>query len=56
MLMRHSRVEEDGTYVPPRNAKLTWGTMTLIRTDIVVSDWVNGRGGWGVGWRPNVGY
>ncbi|KAK7091567.1 peroxisomal acyl-coenzyme A oxidase 1-like [Littorina saxatilis] len=35
MLMRYSQVLEDGTYVKPKNSRLTYGTMTLIRSGIV---------------------
>ncbi|KAK7502853.1 hypothetical protein BaRGS_00005802 [Batillaria attramentaria] len=35
MLMRYSQVLEDGTYVKPKNDRLTYGTMTLIRSNIV---------------------
>ncbi|XP_063149124.1 peroxisomal acyl-coenzyme A oxidase 1 isoform X1 [Candoia aspera] len=35
MLMKHAKVEPDGTYVKPLNAKLTYGTMVFIRSMIV---------------------
>ncbi|KAH3748665.1 hypothetical protein DPMN_183113 [Dreissena polymorpha] len=35
MLMRYSRVERDGTYVPPKNAKIAYGSMVFIRAMIV---------------------
>uniref|UniRef100_A0A8C6YGT9 Acyl-coenzyme A oxidase n=1 Tax=Naja naja TaxID=35670 RepID=A0A8C6YGT9_NAJNA len=35
MLMKHAKVEPDGTYVKPLNAKLTYGTMVFIRSIIV---------------------
>ncbi|XP_058021927.1 peroxisomal acyl-coenzyme A oxidase 1 isoform X1 [Ahaetulla prasina] len=35
MLMKHAKVEPDGTYVKPLNAKLTYGTMVFIRSFIV---------------------
>ncbi|XP_060068145.1 peroxisomal acyl-coenzyme A oxidase 1-like [Ylistrum balloti] len=37
MLMRYSKVLEDGTYVKPPNAKISYGTMTLIRVRIVAN-------------------
>lgn len=37
MLMGHSRVETDGTYVPPPVAKVSYGTMVFIRSDIVMN-------------------
>ncbi|ETE62771.1 Peroxisomal acyl-coenzyme A oxidase 1 [Ophiophagus hannah] len=35
MLMKHAKVEPDGTYVKPLNTKLTYGTMVFIRSFIV---------------------
>jgi acyl-CoA oxidase len=35
MLMKHARVEPDGTYVPPPVAKAAYGTMVFVRADIV---------------------
>ncbi|XP_044309580.1 peroxisomal acyl-coenzyme A oxidase 1 isoform X5 [Varanus komodoensis] len=35
MLMKHAKVEPDGTYVKPLNDKLTYGTMVFIRSIIV---------------------
>ncbi|CAL1530163.1 unnamed protein product [Lymnaea stagnalis] len=35
MLMRYSQVLEDGTFVSPKNDKLLYGSMTLIRAQIV---------------------
>uniref|UniRef100_J3SDY5 Acyl-coenzyme A oxidase n=1 Tax=Crotalus adamanteus TaxID=8729 RepID=J3SDY5_CROAD len=35
MLMKYAKVEPDGTYVKPLNAKLTYGTMVFIRSIIV---------------------
>ncbi|XP_021378180.1 peroxisomal acyl-coenzyme A oxidase 1-like [Mizuhopecten yessoensis] len=35
MLMRYSKVLEDGTYVKPPNSRLSYGSMTLIRAAIV---------------------
>ncbi|KAK7092005.1 hypothetical protein V1264_009616 [Littorina saxatilis] len=35
MLMRHSRVLPDGTYIEPKNDRLMYGGMTSIRTDVV---------------------
>jgi acyl-CoA oxidase len=35
MLMKNARVERDGTYVPPRHAKLSYGTMIFVRAWIV---------------------
>ncbi|XP_033727591.1 peroxisomal acyl-coenzyme A oxidase 1-like [Pecten maximus] len=37
MLMRYSQVLEDGTYVRPSNARISYGTMTLIRVGIVTT-------------------
>ena len=37
MLMGHSRVERDGAYVPPPVAKVSYGTMVFIRSDIVMN-------------------
>ena len=35
MLMRYSQVLENGTYIKPKNAKLAYGSMVLIRSSIV---------------------
>ncbi|XP_078584955.1 peroxisomal acyl-coenzyme A oxidase 1-like [Branchiostoma floridae x Branchiostoma japonicum] len=35
MLMKHSQVLPDGTYVKPANSKLAYGTMMLVRSYIV---------------------
>ncbi|OWF46410.1 peroxisomal acyl-coenzyme A oxidase 1-like [Mizuhopecten yessoensis] len=35
MLMRYSKVLEDGTYVKPANSKLSYGSMVMIRASIV---------------------
>lgn len=35
MLMRYSKVLEDGTYVKPPNAKIAYGSMVLVRAAIV---------------------
>ncbi|XP_071134383.1 peroxisomal acyl-coenzyme A oxidase 1-like [Mytilus edulis] len=35
MLMRYSKVLEDGTYIKPENTKVTYGTMVLVRSFIV---------------------
>ena len=37
MLMRHSRVDPDGTYHPPPVAKASYGTMVFVRSDIVMN-------------------
>jgi len=37
MLMGHAKVDADGTYTEPPHARLSYGTMTLIRTGIVSS-------------------
>ncbi|CAG5122877.1 unnamed protein product [Candidula unifasciata] len=37
MLMKHSQVLEDGTFVSPKNDRLLYGSMTLIRSQIVGS-------------------
>lgn len=37
MLMGHSKVERDGTYTPPPVAKVSYGTMVFIRSDIVMN-------------------
>ncbi|KAK3759079.1 hypothetical protein RRG08_010693 [Elysia crispata] len=37
MLMRYSQVLEDGTFIFPKNDRLVYGSMTLIRTSIVGS-------------------
>ena len=37
MLMRHARVDEDGTYHPPPVAKAAYGTMVFVRSDIVMN-------------------
>lgn len=31
LLMKHSQVLEDGTYVKPTNSKLSYGTMVFVR-------------------------
>ncbi|XP_066268563.1 peroxisomal acyl-coenzyme A oxidase 1-like isoform X1 [Branchiostoma lanceolatum] len=36
MLMKHSRVEPDGTYVKPPSTKLAYGTMVQVRANIVM--------------------
>ncbi|XP_037782717.1 peroxisomal acyl-coenzyme A oxidase 1-like [Penaeus monodon] len=35
MLMKHSQVLKDGTYVKPKHEKLAYGTMVLVRVGIV---------------------
>ncbi|KAJ8321687.1 hypothetical protein KUTeg_000158 [Tegillarca granosa] len=35
MLMRYAKVLEDGTYVPPSNTRLAYGSMVLVRSMIV---------------------
>lgn len=35
MLMRHAKLDEDGTYHPPPVAKAAYGTMVYVRADIV---------------------
>ncbi|XP_019632781.1 PREDICTED: peroxisomal acyl-coenzyme A oxidase 1-like [Branchiostoma belcheri] len=35
MLMKYSRVEPDGTYVKPPSTKLAYGTMVMVRANIV---------------------
>ncbi|XP_077990268.1 peroxisomal acyl-coenzyme A oxidase 1-like isoform X1 [Glandiceps talaboti] len=35
MLMRHSKVEPDGTYIKPKAQRLTYGTMVFVRMSIV---------------------
>ena len=37
MLMRHARMDPDGTYHPPAVAKVNYGTMVFVRSDIVMS-------------------
>lgn len=37
MLMGHSRVEPDGTYLPAPVSKVSYGTMVFIRSDIVMN-------------------
>jgi len=37
MLMKHSKVEPDGTYRPPPVAKASYGTMVYVRSDIVMN-------------------
>ncbi|XP_069105910.1 peroxisomal acyl-coenzyme A oxidase 1-like [Argopecten irradians] len=37
MLMRYAKVLEDGSYVKPPNAQVSYGTMTLVRVGIVNS-------------------
>ena len=37
MLMRHARVEADGTYLPPAVSKAAYGTMVFVRADIVMN-------------------
>lgn len=37
MLMKHSKVDVDGTYHPPPVAKASYGTMVFVRSDIVMS-------------------
>ncbi|XP_011443813.3 peroxisomal acyl-coenzyme A oxidase 1 [Magallana gigas] len=37
MLMRHSKVLEDGTYVPPTNQRIGYGTMVFVRAHIVTN-------------------
>ena len=37
MLMKHSRVDADGTYHPPAVAKVSYGTMVFVRSDIVMN-------------------
>ncbi|XP_059149991.1 peroxisomal acyl-coenzyme A oxidase 1-like isoform X2 [Physella acuta] len=37
MLMRYAQVQEDGTFVSPKNDKLVYGSMTLIRAQLVGS-------------------
>lgn len=34
MLMKHAQVLEDGTFVKPKDATLTYGTMVYIRVTI----------------------
>ncbi|KAG7167057.1 Peroxisomal acyl-coenzyme A oxidase 1-like 1 [Homarus americanus] len=41
MLMKHSQVLEDGTYVRPLHSKLSYGTMVQIRVGIVNDAWQN---------------
>ncbi|CAD5125734.1 DgyrCDS13943 [Dimorphilus gyrociliatus] len=35
MLMKHSRVEPDGTYIKAKNSKLTYGTMVFVRSVLI---------------------
>jgi acyl-CoA oxidase len=35
MLMKHAKLDEDGTYHPPPVAKAAYGTMVFVRADIV---------------------
>ncbi|XP_041839166.1 peroxisomal acyl-coenzyme A oxidase 1 isoform X1 [Melanotaenia boesemani] len=35
MLMKYAKVEPDGTYLKPKSAKLTYGTMVFVRSMIV---------------------
>ncbi|XP_076456592.1 peroxisomal acyl-coenzyme A oxidase 1-like [Babylonia areolata] len=35
MFMRYSQVLEDGTYIKPKNTRLTYGSMTMVRTNLV---------------------
>nr|XP_022336079.1 peroxisomal acyl-coenzyme A oxidase 1-like isoform X1 [Crassostrea virginica]XP_022336087.1 peroxisomal acyl-coenzyme A oxidase 1-like isoform X1 [Crassostrea virginica] len=37
MLMRYSKVLEDGTYVPPKNQRIGYGTMVFVRAHIVTN-------------------
>lgn len=37
MLMKHARVSPDGTYAAPPVAKVSYGTMVFVRSDIVMS-------------------
>jgi alkylation response protein AidB-like acyl-CoA dehydrogenase len=37
MLMKHARVEADGSYTPPPVAKAAYGTMVFVRADIVMN-------------------
>ncbi|KAL4235299.1 Peroxisomal acyl-coenzyme A oxidase 1 [Mactra antiquata] len=37
MLMRHAKVEVDGTYIPAKNSKITYGSMMNLRALIVGS-------------------
>jgi acyl-CoA oxidase len=37
MLMKHARVDPDGTYHPPPVAKAAYGTMVFVRSDIVMN-------------------
>ncbi|ETN75635.1 acyl-CoA dehydrogenase, middle domain protein [Necator americanus] len=37
MLMRHSKVEEDGTFIAPKHSKLNYGTMVFVRS-IMIKD------------------
>ncbi|KHJ93342.1 hypothetical protein OESDEN_06749 [Oesophagostomum dentatum] len=37
MLMRHSKVEKDGTFIAPKHAKLGYGTMVFVRS-IMIKD------------------
>jgi acyl-CoA oxidase len=37
MLMRHSKVDADGTFHPPPVAKASYGTMVFVRSDIVMN-------------------
>lgn len=35
MLMRYAKVLEDGTYIEPKNSKITYGTLVLSRTALI---------------------
>ena len=37
MLMAHSKVLDDGTYIPPPVKKAAYGTMVFVRSDIVMN-------------------
>lgn len=43
MLMRHSQVLPDGTYVHPKSDKLSYGTMVMVRSGLAYSsfDWLS---------------
>lgn len=45
MLMRHARVDPDGTYHPPPVAKAAYGTMVFVRADSCVTAPGAGREG-----------
>lgn len=36
MLMRYSQVTPDGTYIKPPSSKITYGTMVMVRSGIVI--------------------